>query len=107
MAGDAGLGNRRPNLAGKMYKSCLLCLAKGIQNVLNKTHVALLCQSVSYERQATGIFDFASNYSGSRKGHLVLNDYLHGDDADKNVLHQRAQFLNFLLVTWLGNLDQI
>ena len=69
--------------------------------------MALLCQSVSYERQVTGIFDFASNYSGSRKGHLVLKDYLGGDNADKNVLHQRAQSLNFLLDTWLGKVDQL
>ena len=62
-AGDTGLGNRRPNLAGKMYKSCPLCLAKGIHNVLNKTHVALFCEAVSYERQVTGILDFASKYS--------------------------------------------
>ena len=90
-----------------MYKSCLLCLAKGIHNVLNETHVALLCQAVSYVSQVTGILDFASKYSDSRKSHLVLKDYLGGDNADKTVLHQRAQSLNFLLDTWLRNVNQL
>ena len=106
-AGDAGLGNRRPTLAGKTYKSCPLCSAQGINNVLNEPHVVLQCQSVSFERQATGILDFASNYSGLRKSHLVLKDYLGGDDAEYNVLHQRAQALGFMLDTWLGKVDQL
>ena len=74
--------------------------------MLNEPHVVLHCQSVLYERQATGILDFISTYSGLRKGHLVLKDYLGGDDAGNNVLHQRAQALNFMLETWLGK-DQL
>ena len=70
-------------------------------------HMLPYCANLSHERQATGILDFASNYSGSRKGHLVLKDYLGGDDAGKNVQHQRAQALNFLLITWLGKVDQL
>ena len=53
------------------------------------------------------LLDFTSNYSDSRKGHLMLKDYLGGDDAGKNVLHQRVQALNFLLDTWLGKVDQL
>ena len=48
-AGDTGLGNRRPNLAGKTYKTCPLCLAKGATKVLNEVHVGLQCRSVSYD----------------------------------------------------------
>ena len=46
-------------------------------------------------------------YSDSRKGHLVLKDYLGGDNGDKNVLHQREQSLNFPLDTWLRNVNQL
>ena len=106
-AGDAGLGNRRPTLAGNMYKLCPLCLAQGINSVLNEPNVVLQCQSVSYERWATGILDFPSTYSGLRKDHLVLKDYLGGDDAGNNVLHQRAQALSFMMDTWLGKVDQL
>ena len=70
-------------------------------------YVVLQCQSVSYERRATGILDFALTYSGLRKGHLVLKGYLGGDDAANNVLHQRAQALSFMMDTWLGKVDQL
>ena len=42
----------------------------------------------------TGILDFAETYSSTRKLHLVLKDYWGGDDADNNVLYQRASALN-------------
>ena len=37
---------------------------------------------------------FCGNFPGLRKNHLVLKNNLDGDDADKNVLHQRANALN-------------
>ena len=95
-AGDTGLGNRGPNHAGKAYRTCPLCSSEGITRVLIELHVVLQCRSVSYERQATGILDFASNYPCLRKPHLVQKDYLGGDYADKNVLHWRAHALNRL-----------
>ena len=47
----------------------------------------------------TGILDFVANCPGSRKNDLVLKNNLDGDDADKNVLHQRA---NALKAEWLA-----
>ena len=94
-AGDAGLGKRRPNLAGRTFKTCPLCLANGATKTLNGVHVVLQCSSVSYEREVTGILDLKNTYPNSRKHHLVLNDYLGGDDTDNNVLYREQAPLIF------------
>ena len=66
------------------------------------------CANLSHMRgRPQGFRIFHLNYSGSRKGHLVLNDHLGGEDANKHLLQQRAQALNFLLNTWLGKVDQL
>ena len=94
-AGDAGLGNRCPNLVARTYKTRPLCLANSATKTLNEVYVVLQCSSVPYEREVTGIFDFKSTYPNSRKHHLVLNDYLGGDDTDNNVLYREQAPLIF------------
>ena len=54
-AGDAGLGNRGPNIHGSMTKWCQLCLDKRLVNHLSEHHVVVSCQAVAYERSATGL----------------------------------------------------
>ena len=54
-AGDAGLGNRRPNIHGSTTKWCPLCLDKGLVNHLSEHHVVVSCQALAYERSATGL----------------------------------------------------
>ena len=106
-AGDTGLGYRRPNLVGRSYKTCPLCLANSATKTLNEVYVVLQCSSVPYEREVTGIFDFKSTYPNSRKHHLILKDYLGGDDAENNVLYCRASALNIFLNSWLGKIDHL
>ena len=42
-AGDAGLGNRRPNIHGSTTKWCPLCLDKELVNHLSEYHVVVSC----------------------------------------------------------------
>ena len=71
-AGDAGLGNRRPNQFGHSYKSCPLFSPGGIAVPLNECHVAPVCPSVGFERRVTGILDFTTKYPSARKNRLLL-----------------------------------
>ena len=106
-AGDAGLGNRRPNQFGKSYKSCSLCSAVGIDEPLNESHMALVCPSVDCERRVSGILEFTANYHSSRKKHLLFQDYLGGDQASKDVMHQRAGALDTVLTSWLRKIEYL
>ena len=58
-AGDTGLGNCRPKLLGKSYKTCSLYEDHDTVAVLNETHVALDCDAVEYERRVPGLLSFS------------------------------------------------
>ena len=53
-AGDAGLGNRRPNIHVSTTKWCPLCHNKGLVNHLSEHHV-VSCQAMAYERLTSGL----------------------------------------------------
>ena len=54
-AGDAGLGNRRPNEHGHQFKACPLCSKRDVNHKLNEEHVVTVCPAVSFERDSLGI----------------------------------------------------
>ena len=106
-AGDVGLGNRRPNQFGQSYKFCPLCSADGLDMPLNEWHVVLECPSVDFDRRVTGILEFTNKFPSSRKKFLLLKDYLGGDQASKDVMHQRSAALDSVLASWLGKVERL
>ena len=103
----AGLGNKRPNQFGHSYKFCPLCSADGLDMPLNEWHVVLECPSVDFDRRVTGILEFTNKFPSSRKKFLLLKDYLGGDQASKDVMHQRSAALDSVLASWLGNVERL
>ena len=78
-AGDAGLGNRRPNELGLSYKTCPWCISLGIITKLDELHVILECQALGYERQIKGLARFiALKSSLTTPSSEILKDYLWG-----------------------------
>ena len=98
-AGDAGLGNRRPNIHGSATKWCPLCLSKGIVNHLSEHHVVVSCQAVAYERSKTGLGALMSGRP--RSSTAILTGILGGDNVSKEVLLKRTEKINLLLERWM------
>ena len=98
-AGDAGLGNRRPNIHGSTSKWCPLCLSKGLVSHLSESHVIVSCQAVAYERSASGLGALMTD--STRSGTTVLTRILGGDNASREVLLRRADKLSLLVGRWL------
>ena len=98
-AGDAGLGNRRPNIHGSTTKWCPLCLNKGLVSHLSEAHVVVSCQAVAYERSASGLGVLMTN--STRSDTTVLTRILGGDNASREVLLKRADKLSLLLGRWM------
>jgi len=98
-AGDAGLGNRRPNIHGSTTKWCPLCLNKGLVSHLSEAHVVVSCQAVAYERSASGLGVLMTN--STRSDTTVLTRILGGDNASREVLLKRADKLSLLLDRWM------
>ena len=98
-AGDAGLGNRRPNIHGSSTKWCPLCLNKGIVNRLSEHHVVVSCQAVAYERSATGLG--ALMIGRPQSSRATLMGILGGDNVSKDVLLKRTAKISLLLDRWM------
>ena len=98
-AGDAGLGNRRPNIHGSTTKWCPLCLNNGLVNHLTEHHVVESCQAVAYERSASGLRVLMTGMT--RSSTTVLTGILGGDNASKEVLLKRADMLSLMLDRWM------
>ena len=98
-AGDAGLGNRRPNIHGSTTKWCPLCLDKGLVSHLSEHHVVVSCQALANERSSTGlgVLMTGSTWCSS----TVLTRILGGDNASKGVLLKRSEKLCLLLERWM------
>ena len=77
-AGDAGLGNRRPNHLGQMYKECPWCSAMGIRVLLNELHVILECPGSGHARRATGIYAFLKARLPLMTERAILIEFLGG-----------------------------
>jgi len=98
-AGDAGLGNRRPNIHGSTTKWCPLCLNKELVSHLSEYHVVVSCQAVAYVRSASGLGVLMTD--STRSGTIVLTRILGGDNASREVLLKRADKLSLLLDRWM------
>ena len=76
-AGDAGLGNRRPNVHGASYKQCPWCRDLGIQVSLNELHVVLECPGVEFIRHSKGVTRYLlTHVSLDRPIGVVFRDFL-------------------------------
>jgi len=96
-AGDAGLGNRRPNKAGKFHSHCPYCLSLGIAVKLSEHHVLIECQSVGYERNQFKVPEHPINSPGSK---YALRKFIGGDNAGATELHERARKIHRILTRW-------
>ena len=97
--GDAGLGNRHPNIHGSTTKWCPLCLDKGLVSHLSEHHVVVSCQALAYERSATGLGALMTGSTWCSS--TVLTRILGGDNASKGVLLKRSEKLCLLLERWM------
>ena len=98
-AGDAGLGNRRPNIHGSTTKWCPLCLNDGLVNRLSEHHVVVSCQAVDYERSTSGLGALMTGKT--RSSTAILTGILGGDNASNEVLLKRAGKLSLILDRWM------
>ena len=98
-AGDAGLGNRRPNIHGSTTKWCPLCLDNGLVNRLSEHHVVVSCQAVAYERSTSGLGALMTGKT--RSSTAILTGILGGDNASNEVLLKRASKLSLILERWM------
>ena len=96
-AGDAGLGNRRPNKGGQFYSHCPYCLSLGKAVKLSEYHVLLECQSVWYERTQFKVPKIPVNSPGSKN---ALRKFIGGDNAGATELHERARKIHRILTRW-------
>ena len=99
-AGDAGLGNRRPNHLGLMYKECPWCSAIGIKVLLNELHVILECPGSGHARRATGVADFLNARSPVMKDQNIMIEFLGGDGADVDTMMLRGNWTLTVLEEW-------
>ena len=101
-AGDAGLGNRRPNVHGRTYKQCPWCNTLGLLVDLNEFHVGVECPGVGFVRPAVGISHYLESRSvDSLPLGMIFKDYLGGDGANAQTMGARASSLNSILDNWL------
>ena len=98
-AGDAGLGNRHPNIHGSTTKWCPLCLDKGLVSHLSEHHVVLSCQALAYERSATGLGALMTGSTWCSS--TVLTRIIGGDNAFREVLLKQSEKLCLLLERWM------
>ena len=77
-AGDAGLGNRRPNELGLSYKTCPWCISLGIITKLDERNEPAL----GYERQIKGFAKLITLKSSlTTPSSEIIKDYLEGDGS--------------------------
>ena len=101
-AGDAGLGNRRPNVLGGSYKHCPWCKELGATVALNELHVGVVCPGVAFARFAKGITQYMERHvSNSRPIGMIFKDYLGGDGANARTMAARASSLTTVLENWI------
>ena len=98
-AGDAGLGNCRPNIHGSTTKWCPLCLSKGLVSHLSEYHVVVSCQAVAYERSASGLGVLMTG--STRSSTTVRTRIFGGDNASRELLLKRADKLSLMLDRWM------
>ena len=98
-AGDAGLGNCRPNIHGSTTKWCPLCLSKGLVSHLSEYHVVVSCQAVAYERSASGLGVLMTG--STRSSTTVLTRIFGGDNASRELLLKRADKLSLMQDRWM------
>ena len=98
-AGDAGLGNRCPNIHGSTTKWCPLCFEYGLVNHLSEHHVVVSCQAVAYERSATGLRVLMKGTT--RSSTTVLTGILEGDNVSKEMLLKQADKVSLILDQWM------
>jgi len=101
-AGDAGLGNRRPNMHGKSYKICPWCNELGMTVPLNELHVGAVCPGVGFVRRTKNINQYLeTNVSVSRPLGVIFKDFLGGDGANAQTMAVRAAALSCILESWI------
>jgi len=106
-AGDAGLGNRRPNHMGLTYKTCPWCLSVGIQVKLDEQHVILDCPASGHARRATGVGIFLDARLPLMTEESILKELLGGDEADVNTMNLRGRWVQTLLEEWKSVVSQL
>ena len=99
-AGDAGLGNRRPNHLGLTYKECPWCSAIGIRVLLNELHVILDCPGSGHARRATGIGVFLKARLPLLTEHAIMIEFLGGDGANVETMMLRGDWTLTVLEEW-------
>ena len=92
---------------GKSYKTCPLCEVQDTVSALNETHKALECRALEYERRVSGILSLSTRFPNSKKRHLILKDFLEGDNAPEEVLHRRTDALSTVLDGWLAKVSML
>jgi len=101
-AGDAGLGNRRPNVHGRSYKNCPWCKEMGATAALDELHVGVVCPGVAFARYTKGITQYMKNHvSNSRPIGMIFKDYLGDDGANARTMAARASCLSTVLENWI------
>ena len=108
-AGDAGLGNRRPNEFGKSYKLCPFCLRNGLTVALNEAHAILECPASGFVRRVSGLQAYVDAYAlgGAFLQSRVLRAYVGGDGVDGEALNQRAASLRQVLESWFQQVSSL
>ena len=85
-AGDAGLGNRRPNHVGHSYKQCPWCSTQGVLTKLDEQHVLLVCPSTSFAKFSTGVQSFQDARSPMMSKKRIMKEFLGGNRSNVNVM---------------------
>jgi len=99
-AGDAGLGNRRPNHVGRTYKQCPWCYSLGVTAKLDEQHVLLDCPGTSFARFSTGVQSFRDARSAVMSNNQIMKEFLGGDRSDVNVMTERGVWIISILKEW-------
>ena len=79
-AGDAGLGNRRPNHVGQSCKQCPWCHTLEVFAKLDGQHVLLDCPSTSFARFTTGAQSFRDARSPLISKERIMKEFLGATD---------------------------
>ena len=106
-AGDAGLGNRRPNHLGLTYKMCPWCVSVGIQVKLDEQHVILECPGAGYARRMTGVMSYLDARSRVMCNGMTLREFLGGDGANTNTMMTRGKWLLSILNEWSQMVSEV
>ena len=99
-AGDAGLGNTRPNHLGLSYKMCPWCLLVGIQVNLDEQHVILECPGAGYPRRMTSVMSYLDTRSQVMSHGMTLREFLGGGGANINTMTVKGKWILSILDTW-------